>query len=69
MFLKTDLKGFDLKGLGEKFDVILIEPPLEVIDRKLFLFLSRLSSNLFRRNIFADRAALRATTSGTGMKF
>lgn len=30
MFLKTDLKGYDLKTLGVKFDVILIEPPLEV---------------------------------------
>lgn len=30
MFLKSDLKGFDLKNLGVKFDVILIEPPLEV---------------------------------------
>lgn len=30
MFLKTDLKpSFDLKNLGIKFDVILIEPPLE----------------------------------------
>jgi mRNA m6A methyltransferase non-catalytic subunit len=30
MFLKTDLKpSFDLKSLGVKFDVILIEPPLE----------------------------------------
>lgn len=30
MFLKTDLKpNFDLKTLGTKFDVILIEPPLE----------------------------------------
>lgn len=30
MFLKTDLKpNFDLKSLGIKFDVILIEPPLE----------------------------------------
>lgn len=29
MYLKTDLKTFDLKNLGVKFDVILIEPPLE----------------------------------------
>lgn len=30
MYLQTDLKTFDLKTLGVKFDVILIEPPLEV---------------------------------------
>lgn len=30
MYLQTDLKTFDLKTLGAKFDVILIEPPLEV---------------------------------------
>lgn len=29
MYLQTDLKTFDLKSLGPKFDVILIEPPLE----------------------------------------
>uniref|UniRef100_A0A336MRK6 N(6)-adenosine-methyltransferase non-catalytic subunit METTL14 n=3 Tax=Culicoides sonorensis TaxID=179676 RepID=A0A336MRK6_CULSO len=29
MYLKTDLKTFDLTSLGTKFDVILIEPPLE----------------------------------------
>lgn len=29
MYLKADLKTFDLKNLGVKFDVILIEPPLE----------------------------------------
>lgn len=29
MYLKTDLKTFDLKSLDVKFDVILIEPPLE----------------------------------------
>lgn len=29
MYLQTDLKTFDLKTLGSKFDVILIEPPLE----------------------------------------
>ncbi|CAD7000340.1 methyltransferase-like protein 14 homolog [Ceratitis capitata] len=29
MYLKADLKTLDLKGLGSKFDVILIEPPLE----------------------------------------
>lgn len=30
MYLQTDLKTFDLKSLDTKFDVILIEPPLEV---------------------------------------
>lgn len=30
MYLQTDLKTFDLKTMGAKFDVILIEPPLEV---------------------------------------
>lgn len=29
MYLRADLKSFDLKNLGTKFDVILIEPPLE----------------------------------------
>lgn len=29
MYLKADLKSFDLNSLGTKFDVILIEPPLE----------------------------------------
>lgn len=29
MYLKTDLKTFDLTSMGTKFDVILIEPPLE----------------------------------------
>lgn len=29
MYLKADLKSLDLKSLGTKFDVILIEPPLE----------------------------------------
>uniref|UniRef100_A0A182JK76 N(6)-adenosine-methyltransferase non-catalytic subunit METTL14 n=1 Tax=Anopheles atroparvus TaxID=41427 RepID=A0A182JK76_ANOAO len=29
MYLRADLKTFDLKTLGTKFDVILIEPPLE----------------------------------------
>lgn len=29
MYLKTDLKTLDVKTLGTKFDVILIEPPLE----------------------------------------
>lgn len=30
MYLQADLKTLDLKTLGAKFDVILIEPPLEV---------------------------------------
>jgi mRNA (2'-O-methyladenosine-N6-)-methyltransferase len=29
MYLKVDLKTFDLKELGTKFDVILIDPPWE----------------------------------------
>lgn len=29
MYLKADLETFDLKKIGQKFDVILIEPPLE----------------------------------------
>lgn len=29
MYLKADLKTFDLTTMGGKFDVILIEPPLE----------------------------------------
>jgi len=29
MYFKADLKTFDLKNLGEKFDVLLLEPPLE----------------------------------------
>lgn len=29
MYLQADLKTFDMKTLGTKFDVILIEPPLE----------------------------------------
>ena len=29
MYLKCDLETFDLKSLDQKFDVILIEPPLE----------------------------------------
>ena len=29
MYLKCDLESFDLKSLDQKFDVILIEPPLE----------------------------------------
>ncbi|KAL9925594.1 N6-adenosine-methyltransferase non-catalytic subunit isoform X2 [Glossina fuscipes] len=33
MYLKADLKVLDLKALGTKFDVILIEPPLEEYSR------------------------------------
>ena len=29
MYLKCDLENFDLKSLNQKFDAILIEPPLE----------------------------------------
>nr|CAG4650199.1 EOG090X07CF [Sida crystallina] len=35
MYLKSDLKSFSLKDLGCKFDVILIEPPLEEYQRSL----------------------------------
>ena len=35
MFLKCDLKTLNLKDLGGKFDVILIEPPLEEYQRSL----------------------------------
>ena len=35
MYLKCDLKSFNLKELGSKFDVILIEPPLEEYQRSL----------------------------------
>nr|CAG4641744.1 EOG090X07CF [Eurycercus lamellatus] len=35
MYLKCDLKTFNLKELGCKFDVILIEPPLEEYQRSL----------------------------------
>jgi len=35
MFLKCDLKTLNLKDLGCKFDVILIEPPLEEYQRSL----------------------------------
>lgn len=34
MYLKCDLKTFDLSSLGTKFDVILIDPPLEEYQRK-----------------------------------
>lgn len=33
MYLKTDVKSFDFKKLETKFDVILIEPPLEEYTR------------------------------------
>ena len=29
LFLRCDLENFDLKSIGQQFDVILIEPPLE----------------------------------------
>lgn len=35
MYLKADLRSFDLKDLGGKFDVILVEPPLEEYQRSL----------------------------------
>jgi hypothetical protein len=35
MYLKSDLKTFNLKDIGCKFDVILIEPPLEEYQRSL----------------------------------
>ena len=34
MYLKCDLKTFDLSSLGSKFDVVLIEPPLEEYQRR-----------------------------------
>jgi mRNA (2'-O-methyladenosine-N6-)-methyltransferase len=34
MYLKCDLSSFDLTSLGVKFDVIMIEPPLEEYQRK-----------------------------------
>ena len=34
MYLKGDLKTFDLSSLGSKFDVMLIEPPLEEYQRR-----------------------------------
>uniref|UniRef100_T1INW0 N(6)-adenosine-methyltransferase non-catalytic subunit METTL14 n=1 Tax=Strigamia maritima TaxID=126957 RepID=T1INW0_STRMM len=33
MYLKTDLETFDIRELGGKFDVILVEPPLEEYQR------------------------------------
>lgn len=35
MFLKCDLSTYDLKSLHIKFDVILVEPPLEEYQRTL----------------------------------
>jgi len=35
MFLKCDLSTYNLKSLNIKFDVILIEPPLEEYQRTL----------------------------------
>ncbi len=34
MYMKCDLSTFDLSSLGSKFDVILIEPPLEEYQRR-----------------------------------
>ena len=34
MYLQTDIKSFDLSSLGVKYDVILIDPPLEEYHRK-----------------------------------
>ena len=34
MYLKCDLRTFDLSSLGSKFDVILVDPPLEEYQRK-----------------------------------
>lgn len=34
MYLQADLRNFDLKSLGTKFDVILIDPPLEEYARR-----------------------------------
>ncbi|PSN50207.1 N6-adenosine-methyltransferase subunit METTL14 [Blattella germanica] len=35
MYLKTDLQTFDMKDLNSKFDVILVEPPLEEYQRTM----------------------------------
>lgn len=35
MYLRCDLSNFDFKELGTKFDVVLIEPPLEEYQRSL----------------------------------
>ena len=34
MYLKCDLRTFDLNSLGSKFDVILVDPPLEEYQRR-----------------------------------
>ncbi len=34
MYLKADLRTFDLNSLGTKFDVVLITPPLEEYQRR-----------------------------------
>ena len=34
MYLQTDVRSFDLSTLGVKFDVILLEPPLEEYQRR-----------------------------------
>ena len=34
MYLQTDLKSFDFSSLGVKFDVLLLEPPLEEYQRR-----------------------------------
>ena len=34
MYLQTDMKNFDFSDLGVKFDVILVEPPLEEYQRR-----------------------------------
>ena len=34
MYLQTDVRTFDFGGLGVKFDVILLEPPLEEYQRR-----------------------------------
>jgi len=35
MYLKCDLKTMDLKKMDHKFDVILVEPPLEEYQRTM----------------------------------
>jgi len=34
MYLKADLRTFDLSSLGSKFDVVLVTPPLEEYQRR-----------------------------------
>ena len=34
MYLQTDVRTFDFSGVGVKFDVILLEPPLEEYQRR-----------------------------------